>query len=101
MNEKEKFEKLINDRPADALKYIEELKENSFWQFYKAKLQKELDDCDVQLRTCPLQKVEFIRGYRKGIQYKANMPADITNALEDEIALQKEAEKVESARKQE
>jgi len=95
----ENFQKLIEERPADALKYVEELEGNPFWKHCQAKLQKELDACDVNLRSCALEKVEFIRGYRKGIQYKANMPAYFIKDLKEEIALQKEAEKVEDARK--
>lgn len=92
------FEQMLEERPEDAIKYFEELEDNPAWQHQKARMQKELNESDVQLRSCELAKVEFVRGYRKGIEFAQGLPAKIINQLKDDIALNKEAAKVEAAR---
>lgn len=101
MGEPENFEKLINERPADALKYAEGFKKNVFWKYYLSKLEKELAACDVMLRECSLDKVLTVRGYYKGIKYKSKIVERVISDLKDEIVLQKEAEKIEAARQPE
>jgi len=101
MSESENFENMLENRPADALKYVDDFEKNVFWKYYQAKMQKELDACDVRLRSCELAEVIFIRGFRKGIEHKVEMPAKVIDVLKTDIALLKAAEKVEAARKPE
>lgn len=99
MSEIENFEKLLEEKPAEALKYVEDFEQNIFWKYYQAKMKRELNECDIRLRTCELAEVIFIRGFRKGIEHKVEMPEKIIDALKTDIALLKAAEKVEEARK--
>lgn len=98
MAEADNFEQLLEDQPKEAIKYLKELIENSAWIHYQQKLLKELDACDEDLRSCSLDKVLFVRGYRKGIEYASGVLVEMIAQLEDMIALQKDAEKVEAAR---
>jgi len=101
MSKSENFKNMLEERPADALKYVEDFEQNAFWKYYQARMQKELDECDVRLRSCELSEVIFIRGFRKGIEYRVEVPAKVIYTLKEDIALLKAAEKVEAARKPE
>lgn len=92
---------LIEERPQAALAVFMEFIEHPGWLYYMSKLRRELFGTDEQLRTCPLEKVEFARGFRKAIEYAMSIPEDIISTLKDDIALEKEAKAVEEARQPE
>lgn len=97
-NTAENFRKMLVERPEDAIKYVQKFEKNPFWQYYKSKMAAELAECDVKLRSCSLDQVVFIRGFRHGIEHRVTMPDKLVDQLKDDIAIKKEAAKIEAAR---
>lgn len=101
MSKAENFETMLEERPEDALKYVEEFKDHVFWTFFQLKMRRELRVSDEKLRRGPLDEILFTRGYIQGVLYGLELPRQVIGELKDDIALIKEAEKIEAARQPE
>lgn len=95
------FQRLIDEAPKEALKYIKEAEASPYWQYYWQRMTLEIKECEKQLRSCPLEKVLTARGYADGIEYAQQFTKLLKETLKDNIAINKEAEKIEAARKKE
>ncbi len=98
MTEAEKFEKLMESNPAQAMKYVKEFEDTVFWKYFKANLIQDATDLLGSLYSCDLEVVPAIRGKLTAHSEIRGFVESITEQLKDEIALQKEAAKIEEAR---
>ena len=101
MTEAERFEKLMESNPASAMKYVKEFEETAFWHYFRAYMATAGTDRLGLLYTCEIKDIKRIRGEIKAHTELLDFPKQITEQLKDEIALQKEAAKIEEARQPE
>ena len=92
------FENLMQSNPVQALKYIKEFKETAFWKYYKANMDATQEELIALLCTCEIKDVKQIRAGREAYADMCNFPNQVIEQLNDDIALQKEAAKIEAAR---
>jgi len=100
-NKEGNFRKLVDDVPAEALKYMIEVEKNPFFHFYLGKLRDELSATKETLLSCDIPDVLRARGYYEGVQTALKYPDMIRETLLDNIAMAKEAAEIEAARKPE
>ncbi len=98
MTEAERFEKLMESNPAQAMKYVKEFQDTAFWHYFSAYVATAGTDLLGLLYNCEIKDIKQIRGKIKAHTELLDFPKQITEQLKDEIALQKEAAKIEAAR---
>ena len=98
MTEADRFEKLMESNPVAAMKYVEEFKETTFWKYMVAFGNQTLRDLLQQLYDCDKESIDRIRGRIDELGTFLAIPAGAIDQLKDDIALNKEAEKIEEAR---
>jgi hypothetical protein len=99
--DKEGFEKLIETSPKEALKYVKEFQETVFWEYFRAWMDNTFGTLFQELYDCKEGGGDKIRGKISAFSVIGAFPDTTIEALKDNIALQKEAVKVEEARKPE
>ena len=98
---KEGFEKLMETSPKEALKYIEQFQETVFWEYFRTWMNTTFGTLFQELYDCKKDDIEKIRGKISAFTVIGAFPDTTIEALKDNIALQKEAVKVEEARTEE
>jgi outer membrane murein-binding lipoprotein Lpp len=96
----ERFEKLMESNPASAMKYVKEFQETAFWKYVHAFGQQTLRDLLQQLYECDKEKIDRIRGRIDELGTFLAIPESAVDQLKDQMALDKEAAKVEAARQE-
>jgi hypothetical protein len=99
--DKEGFEKLIETSPKEALKYVEEFQGTVFYEHFRAWMDNTFGVLFQELYHCKKDDIEKIRGKISAFTDIAAFPDTTIEALKDNIALQKDAAKVEEARAEE
>lgn len=94
-----KFEKLINSNPKGALKQIESFLKMPFWEHWSEYMRFSREILKNKLTVCDLKEVRDIRAQIQASRIISEYPEHLRDILLDNIALEKDAKKVEEARK--
>ena len=98
MTEADRFEQLMESNPASAMKYVKEFEETTFWKYVHAFGKQTLRDLLQQLYDCDKENIDRIRGRIDELGTFLAIPESAIDQLKDQMALQKEAAKIEAAR---